>query len=79
MRDKVKFKEYLGKEKHYPNYLAFFQQELDTKGTGDVLKEYVFAGDERAEDMLCRVFGGELDVLNCCTILWDIDFSIAQG
>lgn len=59
MRDKVKFKEYLGKEKHYPNYLAFFQQELDTKGTGDVLKEYVFAGDERAEDMLCRVFGGE--------------------
>ncbi|KAJ5346003.1 hypothetical protein N7452_004007, partial [Penicillium brevicompactum] len=58
MRDKVKFKEYLGKEKHYPNYLAFFQQELDKKGTGDVLKEYVFAGDERAEDMLCRVFGG---------------------
>ncbi|CAI7624817.1 unnamed protein product [Penicillium bialowiezense] len=58
LRDKVKFKEYLGKEKHYPNYLAFFQQELDTKGTGDVLKEYLFAGDERAEDMLCRLFGG---------------------
>ncbi|KAJ5146419.1 uncharacterized protein N7515_000983 [Penicillium bovifimosum] len=58
MHDVTKFQEYFGKEQHYPNYLAFFQQELDAKGVGSVLTEYVFAGDQRAESMLCRLFGG---------------------
>jgi hypothetical protein len=48
----------LGKERNYSNYLAFFQGEIGAKGVGDVLAEFVFAGDERAENMLCRLFGG---------------------
>ncbi|KAF3396303.1 Oxidoreductase AflY [Penicillium rolfsii] len=57
------FKEYLGKEKHYPNFLSFFQRQIDEKGVDVVLNEYVFAGDERAENMLCRVWGGLLHPL----------------
>lgn len=59
MHDVAKFQEYFGKEEHYPNYLAFFQNEIDAKGAGAVLKEYVFAGDDRAESMMCRMFGGK--------------------
>jgi hypothetical protein len=59
MHDVAKFQEYFGKEQHYPNYLAFFQHELDAKGVGAVLAEYVFAGDQRAESMMCRLFGGK--------------------
>lgn len=58
MRDPVKFQEAFHKEQNYPNYLTFFQEEIDAKGVGVVLKEYVFAGDERAESMLSRLFGG---------------------
>lgn len=58
MRDPVKFQEAFHKEQNYPNFLAFFQEEIDAKGVGAVLKEYVFAGDERAESMLSRLFGG---------------------
>jgi hypothetical protein len=52
------FKEYLGKGKHYPNFLSFFQRQIEEKGVDAVLNEYVFAGNERAENMLCRVWGG---------------------
>ena len=59
MYDKAKFMESFYNQKQYPNFLAFFQEEIDLKGVGDVLNEYVFAGDDRAESMLCRLFGGE--------------------
>ncbi|KAJ5165514.1 uncharacterized protein N7500_007344 [Penicillium coprophilum] len=58
MHDVAQFQEYFGKEEHYPNYLAFFQHEIDAKGVAEVLNIYVFAGDERAESMMCRLFGG---------------------
>ncbi|KAJ5182971.1 hypothetical protein N7492_000587 [Penicillium capsulatum] len=60
LQDQAKFQQCFGKEVHYPNFLAFFQREIDSKGVGAVLNEYVFAGDVRAESMLCRVFGGLL-------------------
>lgn len=59
MRDTAIFIKCLGKEENYPNFLAFFQEEIDAKGVGDVLNEYVFKGDERAESMLSRLYGGE--------------------
>jgi hypothetical protein len=59
MHSTSSFQEHLGKERNYPNYLAFFQQELDAKGVGEVLREYVFAGDQRAENMISRLFGGK--------------------
>ncbi|KAJ5958157.1 uncharacterized protein N7479_005307 [Penicillium vulpinum] len=58
MHDVAKFQEYFGKEENYPHYLAFFQHEIDTKGVTGVLGEYLFAGDERAESMMCRLFAG---------------------
>lgn len=49
---------YLGKGKHYANFLKYFQDEIEKKGWQDVVKEYVFAGDERANDMFGRLFAG---------------------
>ncbi|KAJ5381455.1 Oxidoreductase ptaJ [Penicillium cataractarum] len=57
------FTEYLGEEKHYPNFLSFFQRQIDEKGVGAVLNEYVFAESEQAENMLCRLWGGLLHPL----------------
>ncbi|KAL3456412.1 hypothetical protein BJX64DRAFT_270706 [Aspergillus heterothallicus] len=58
--EKPAFKQALGKEKNYPNFLEFFQREIERKGTETVLNEYVFAGDENAESMMARLFGGLL-------------------
>lgn len=43
---------------HYPNFLSFFQSELKSKGTEGVLKEYLFADNELANNMLSRLYGG---------------------
>jgi hypothetical protein len=44
----------------YAKFLPFFQEEIDKKGWENVLEEYVFTGDERAEDMLVRLYSGFL-------------------
>lgn len=59
MHDKTKFMEFLGNEKHYHNYLVFFQEEIAAKGWGNVINEHVLAGDEHAEAMLVRLYAGE--------------------
>lgn len=56
-------KAYLGKEQHYPDFLAFFQREIDAKGWEAVLSEYLFAGTEAADDLLVRFFAGFLHPL----------------
>jgi Questin oxidase-like len=60
MHDVEKFKQCLGNEKHYRDYLVFFQDEIEKKGWENVLNEYVFKGDERADDLLVRLFAGML-------------------
>lgn len=78
LRDKAAFKECLGREKNYPNFLEFFQREIEAKGVERVLRDYVFAGDERAESMLARLFGGMLYPLPFCSgcflygIMWEL-------
>ncbi|PQE28606.1 hypothetical protein CJF32_00005695 [Rutstroemia sp. NJR-2017a WRK4] len=57
------FSKYLGNEKYYHDFLLFFQQEMETKGWENVLKEYVFAGDARADNFLGRLFAGFLHPL----------------
>ena len=52
------FKKYLNKEKYYKDFLTFWQNEFEKKGWENVLNEYVFAGDERADDLLGRFYGG---------------------
>ncbi|KAF2090701.1 hypothetical protein K490DRAFT_62024 [Saccharata proteae CBS 121410] len=60
MHDPSKWKSYLGQEKYYNDFLVYFQDEIDQKGWQNVLNEYVFAGDERADDMLVRLFASFL-------------------
>lgn len=54
---------YLGKEKHYPDFLAFFQREIDAKGWEAVLSEYLLAGTDSADDLLVRLYAGFLHPL----------------
>ena len=56
--DKSRFKDLTGNGQNYPHFLAFFQQEIDKKGVAYVLNEYVFKGDDTAESMMSRLFGG---------------------
>ncbi len=58
MHDPSRFKQYLGDEARYHDFLVFFQSEIDKKGWEAVLNEYVFQRDERADDMLVRMFMG---------------------
>lgn len=53
---------YLGKGKHYPDFLAFFQAQIDSKGWQPVLAEYVFRddGDPVAHDLFGRLYAGFL-------------------
>ena len=60
MSDYQKFKEYLGDERYYHDFLVFWQGELEKEGVEGVLQEWVFKGDEKADDMLIRLFGGKL-------------------
>ncbi|GAB7349611.1 hypothetical protein MBLNU459_g0296t1 [Dothideomycetes sp. NU459] len=60
MHDPKHFLKYLGNEKYYNDYLSFFQTQIANKGWGKVLEEFVFAGDERADAMLTRLFAGFL-------------------
>jgi len=59
MRTPELFKKYLGKGKYYPEFLIFFQNEMSQKGWENVLSEFLFSGDERAEDLLARLFAGK--------------------
>ncbi|KAI9647188.1 hypothetical protein NHQ30_003571 [Ciborinia camelliae] len=52
------FNNHLGKPKQYHDFLVFWQQEIESKGWKEVLKEHVFAGDAKADGMLGRLFAG---------------------
>ncbi|KAL8923063.1 MAG: hypothetical protein Q9172_003309 [Xanthocarpia lactea] len=54
------FLEHLGQEQHYPDYLAFFQDEINQKGHEEVINTYMLKGDERADAVLVRMYAGFL-------------------
>ncbi|GME36003.1 hypothetical protein GTA08_BOTSDO08348 [Neofusicoccum parvum] len=56
--DTAVFAKHLGNGSHYRNYLAHFSAEIDGKGVAAVLSEYLFARDDRANDLLSRLFAG---------------------
>jgi hypothetical protein len=58
LHDPAKFKECLGKQQYYHDYLVLFQEEMEEKGWENVVNEYLFDGSERGEDLLFRAFGG---------------------
>ena len=60
LHDYQKFHEYSGDERHYHDYLVFFQGEIDKKGYEEVINEYALKDDERANHMLVRLHAGKL-------------------
>jgi hypothetical protein len=64
MHDLAKFKKCLGKEQYYHDFLVYFQNEIVEKGWEQVLNEYLFKGDDRADDLLVRTFSGTCNVIN---------------
>lgn len=55
--------EYLGKDKFYPDFLAYFQTLIDQKGYEEVVNEVLFGGDKAANDLLVRLHAGLLHPL----------------
>ncbi|KAF2468945.1 uncharacterized protein BDR25DRAFT_230821 [Lindgomyces ingoldianus] len=56
LKDPEFFQQCLYKPEFYSNYLEYFQEEIAERGTEDVVREYVFAGDARADDLLGRMY-----------------------
>ncbi|KAJ5630159.1 hypothetical protein N7528_003816 [Penicillium herquei] len=54
------FRKYLGKGDYYDDYFAFFQNEIARHGVAVTVNEFLFKGDDRAEDMFQRFFSGFL-------------------
>lgn len=54
---------YLGKAKHYPDFLSYFQTAIAAQGWEAVLTEHLFSGTAAAEDLLVRLFAGLLHPL----------------
>ncbi|KJK78270.1 hypothetical protein H634G_06443 [Metarhizium anisopliae BRIP 53293] len=54
---------YLGQEQYYPDFLAYFQSVIRTKGYESVVNEYLFKGDAAADDLLVRLHAGVLHPL----------------
>jgi hypothetical protein len=51
---------YLGKGKHYADFLEYFQAELDQKGWQAVLTEHLFGTDATSRDLFARLYSGTL-------------------
>ncbi|BDD58748.1 hypothetical protein MAP00_004003 [Monascus purpureus] len=57
---KEHFMRYLGKEEVYAEFMTFFEKEIQEKGVSKVVKDYLFAGDDRAEALFRRLYSGLL-------------------
>jgi hypothetical protein len=71
LRKDASLEECLGKEENYPNFLAFFQRQIDEKGVESVLNQYLFSGTGIAEQMFVRLFEGEVPSHPPCLVLMD--------
>ncbi|KAJ6104363.1 hypothetical protein N7523_010683 [Penicillium sp. IBT 18751x] len=56
LKDPATFEKCLGIDDCYPDFLHFFEDEINVKGMEAVIKEYLLQGDERANDILGRMF-----------------------
>ncbi|KAJ5106109.1 hypothetical protein N7456_002784 [Penicillium angulare] len=60
MSNPVHFRKYLGRGNYYDDYFAFFQNEISRNGVSNTVNEFLFKGDDRAEDLFQRFFSGFL-------------------
>ncbi|KZL87292.1 hypothetical protein CI238_10567 [Colletotrichum incanum] len=81
LHDWEKTKKYLGKEKHYSDFLLFYQREIERLGWEAALNEYLFKGDERANDMFQRMFAGFLHpiIQLMYGVEWEQPVIVAEG
>jgi hypothetical protein len=56
MNDKSKFREHLGDERHYSNYLLFFRNKISESDWEAVVNRFVLKNDDLANDMLSRMY-----------------------
>lgn len=59
LRDPDVFKQCLGDNSCYANFLSFFEHEIDEKGIPATLQEYLLKGDDGANEIFCRMWSGE--------------------
>lgn len=50
---------YLGKGKHYPEFLKFFQEEIEKNGWKEAVAEYLLSEKPVSKDIFARLFAGE--------------------
>lgn len=60
LREPGEFISNLGVRDNYHTFLQFFRNEIGDSTWKDVLQKYLFAGDERADTMLVRMYAGFL-------------------
>ena len=60
LRDSENFMSHVGPKAAYNDFLKLFEAEIEETSWQQVLQKYLFAGDQRAEDMLVRMFAGFL-------------------
>lgn len=77
--DAETFKMHLGDSKYYQNYLEFFQNEIALNGVEKVLNEYLFKGDDKADDLLIRMYSGVFFFPASFTDNYDVTFSESSG
>lgn len=58
LHDPAGFIRNLNPRQNYHTFLRFFQDEIDKSSWQEVLQKYMFAGDERADEILVRMFAG---------------------
>lgn len=68
LTNQVVFNESLGKDECYAEFLHFFENEIDDKGMQAVVKEYLLKGDERADDILGRMYTGKFTTATCLSL-----------
>ncbi|KZT73831.1 hypothetical protein DAEQUDRAFT_356373 [Daedalea quercina L-15889] len=75
--------DYLGQEKYYANYLAFFIDEITQHGAGEVLERYLFSRDanETGALVLLRFIGGAVHpiIQTGYGVEFGSDAMVAQG
>lgn len=59
LKDPEFFDSCLRKPKFYGDFLKFFQDEIAERGVPSVVNEYIFKGDERADQVLGQMFSGK--------------------
>jgi hypothetical protein len=75
LHDSGVFKSHLNDESKYPDYLIFFQRQIDEKGWPTVLQEHLFSGTEQADDFLVRTFSG----MTLYIFFYYIELKFARG